>query len=114
MLIYYKTTKLKKLLTFEKEMRKKYGEKQTRKIKARMATFRAANALADLRPAGSPPERCHELTQDRAGQLSVDLDHPYRLLFEPFEKPDPELPDGGLDWDKVEGITILGIENTHE
>jgi len=42
------------------------------------------------------PGRCHELHGNLDGVLSLDLEHPYRLLFEPTEPP-PRLPDGGLD-----------------
>ncbi len=59
------------------------------------------------------PGRCHELTGDRARQLSIDLDHPYRLIFEPVEEPPPLKRDGGLDWSAVLAIRIIGIEDTH-
>jgi proteic killer suppression protein len=49
----------------------------------------------------------------RKGQLSVDLDHPYRLIFVVNHDPVPVLPDGGLDWSKVTAIKILGVEDTH-
>ena len=46
----------------------------------------------------SPPERCHELTEGkRIGELSVDLDHPYRLIFIPDNDPVPRRDDGGLE-----------------
>lgn len=51
---------------------------------------------------------------DRALQLSLDLDHPYRLIFEPANEPIPTKPDGGLDWNKVTAVRILGVEDTHE
>jgi hypothetical protein len=60
------------------------------------------------------PGRCHELREDRAGQLSLDLDHPYRLIFEPADNPIPLKPDGGIDWKKVTAIRIIGVEDTHE
>jgi proteic killer suppression protein len=52
------------------------------------------------------------LKQDRAGQLSVDLDHPYRLIFTPAA-PALTKPDGGLDWTQVTVIVVLGVEDTH-
>jgi hypothetical protein len=60
-----------------------------------------------------PQARCHELKGDRAGQLSVDLVHPYRLIFEPTV-PVPRKPDGGIDWKLVTAVTIIGVEDTHE
>ena len=67
-----------------------------------------------IRPPNRGPERCHELTGGRKGQLSVDLEHPYRLIFIPNHEPIPRKPDGGLDWKLVTSIMIIGIEDTHE
>lgn len=60
-----------------------------------------------------PPARCHELTGNRQGQFSVDLDHPYRLLFIPANDPLPEREDGGLDRSQVTEVEIIGIVDTH-
>lgn len=60
------------------------------------------------------PGRCHELKGELAGILSLDLRHPYRLLFEPADEPVPVKPDGGLDWAGVTAVRILGVEDTHE
>lgn len=79
-----------------------------------MKEFRAALSLKGFWPPKSPPGRCHELTEgQRSGQLSVDLDHPYRLIFVPNHDPVPKQPDGGLDWSQVTAIKILGVEDTH-
>jgi proteic killer suppression protein len=43
----------------------------------------------------------------------MDLDHPYRLLFEVANDPVPIRKEGGLDWENVTVIRILGVENTH-
>jgi proteic killer suppression protein len=57
------------------------------------------------------PGRCHELTGDLPGLLSLDLDGPYRLFFRPAADPPPSKPDGGLDWSNVtEGV----IEKVHD
>jgi len=72
----------------------------------------AATTLEDIKRLPGP--RCHELKGNRAGQLSVDLDHPYRLIFIPANAPLPEKPDGGLDWNQITAIEITGIEDTHE
>ena len=60
------------------------------------------------------PGRCHELTGNRKGQLSVDLDGPYRLIFKTAHNPLPRKEDGGLDWERVTAIVVLGVDNTHE
>jgi hypothetical protein len=48
-----------------------------------------------------------------AGQLSVDLDHPYRLLLRPANDPVPRKPDGVLDRGRITIMEILGVEDTH-
>lgn len=60
-----------------------------------------------------PPARCHELTGDRKGQLSVDVTHPYRLVFQPDHDPVPRRPDGGLDWTTVAKVLVLEVVDTH-
>jgi hypothetical protein len=71
----------------------------------------AAPNLGTLRTL--PQMRAHELTADRAGQISVDVRHPYRLLLVPDHDEVPRKPDGGLDWTRVTRVRILGIEDTH-
>ncbi|MCL2481019.1 MAG: hypothetical protein FWF38_04855 [Spirochaetaceae bacterium] len=111
--ISFKSKKLKKELNEEKQLKKVHGEIRANKICIRLAELRAASCLYDFWPPKTPPERCHELTGNRKGQLSVDLDHPYRLIFVPNHIPVPRKPDGGLDWKQVTAITILEIKDTH-
>ena len=92
-----------------REMLRRYGQVRAKKIQQRLKALRAAETLADMQ---SLPGRCHELHGDRAGELSLDLDHPYRLLFRPTVKPDPG-PGGGLDWAAVAAVTIIGVVDTH-
>jgi len=60
-----------------------------------------------------PGARCHELKGNMEGTLAVDLDQPYRLLFEPANDPIPRKEDGGLDWKKVTAITVTEIRDYH-
>jgi proteic killer suppression protein len=60
-----------------------------------------------------PAARCHELKQDRKGQLAVDLVHPQRLVFLPDHDPVPAKDDGGLDWTKVTQILVIEITDYH-
>jgi proteic killer suppression protein len=92
-----------------RELRKKHGAVRAKRIQQRLMALEFAETLAAMR---SAPGRCHELHGDRAGQLSLDLDHPYRLLFRPADDPDPG-PGGGLDWSAVRAVVVIGIENTH-
>ena len=94
----------------ERELIRKCGVVRAKKIQQRIKTLKAAETLADMR---SLPGRCHELHGDLAGHLSLDLDHPYRLLFRPVG--DPGLgPGSGLDWSAVSAVTIVGIADTHD
>jgi len=88
-----------------------HGERRARLIHTRLDALRAAVNLEDPRNA---PGRLHELKGNRKGQFSLDLDHPYRLLFGPHHSPVPLTADGGVDWPGVAAVKILGIEDTHE
>lgn len=82
------------------------------KLQQRMTELKAAPSLNEILRV--PPTRCHELIGNRKGQLSVDLNHPYRLLFICANDPLPYLPEGGLDWDKVTEIEVIDIIDTHK
>jgi proteic killer suppression protein len=112
--ISFKSTKLEKEFNEGKRLEKVHGSNRAKKIRLRLTELRAASCLYDFWPPNSGPPRCHELTGERKGQLSVDLDHPYRLIFVPNHSPIPKKPDGGLDWNQITAIVIIGIEDTHE
>lgn len=112
MVILFKTSKLEKVCNNENLMRKRFGTNRAKLLKRRLTELAAASTLEDLR--NLPRARCHELKGNLKGCLSVDLDHPYRLVFEPAHNPVPEKPDGGLDWARVTEIRIIGLEDTHE
>jgi plasmid maintenance system killer protein len=112
MVIVYKTTKFEKECNEAKLMVRKHGQPRAKLLQKRLTELRAAAVLEDIRTL--PQARCHELRENRKGELAVDLDHPYRLIFEPADEPIPTKPDGGLDWTKVTTIRILGIEDYHE
>jgi len=54
------------------------------------------------------------LKNNRKGQWACDLDHPYRLIFEPQENPVPENDDGQYIWLKIRGVEIVEIDNYHK
>ena len=112
MIILFKTSKLEKNLNNQNTMAKKFGLKRANFLKRRLSELAAANTLEDLR--NLSPARCHELKGDLKGLLSVDLDQPYRLFFEPANNPLPKKPDGGLDWKKVTMIKIVDVEDPHD
>jgi plasmid maintenance system killer protein len=114
LIITFVNKKLAKTFNESAQLEKTHGSNRAKKIRIRMQELRAARTLMDFWPPKTGPTRCHELTMGkRKGQLSVDLDHPYRLIFKPDHAPVPLKPDGGLDWSQVTAIMILGVEDTH-
>ena len=89
---------------------KKLGAKRFKKYKQRLDQLKASTTLEDVR---HQPGRFHELTADRKGQWACDLDHPYRLIFEPQEKPIPTNDDGQYLWIKITGVDIIEIKDYH-
>jgi len=81
------------------------------KLKQRLMELKAADTLSDISYLPSP--RCHALTGNKNGQFSVDMEHPYRLLFVPVNHPLPLHEDGGIDREKVTEIEIIEIADTH-
>ena len=108
--ILFKKNKLRKICNKKALAQRQYGETQGKLLMRRLDELRAARCLGDLR--FLPQARCHELKGNRKGQLSVDLRHPYRLIFEPADEPIPKKPDGGLDWEGVKLVRILAVEDT--
>jgi proteic killer suppression protein len=109
--ILFKERKFEKQCNQRSELVRAHGGRRAELIRARLDALRAATCLEDLRHV---PGRLHELKGNRKGQLSFDLDHPYRLIFIPNHKPVPSTEDGGMDWRRVAAVKILGIEDTHE
>jgi proteic killer suppression protein len=89
-----------------------HGKRRAELIQQRLTEMEAAPNLSMLSLLPGP--RCHPLHGQRKGQLSVDLDHPYRLILEPDHNPIPKAPAGGLDTARVTRVRILEIANTHE
>ncbi len=89
----------------------RFGKPLAERLQQRLAELRAADTLEDIRRL--PPARCHELSQNRQGQLAVDLVQPKRLIFEPDHNPMPRKPDGGLDWPHVTRIRVIEIIDYH-
>jgi len=109
--VRFATRSMQKVCSSAKEMRRNWGAALAQKLQQRFAELVAADSLDDI--SRLPPARCHELKGDRAGQLSVDLVHPQRLIFEPEDDPIPRKDDGGLDWTKVTKVVVLEVCDTH-
>jgi proteic killer suppression protein len=109
--ILFKNKRLGKECTCQRLLERRHGKRRAALIRRRLDELHAAETLDVLR--ALPQARCHELLGNRDGQLSVDLDGPYRLIFEPGDDPLPLKDDGGLDWQRVTMVHILDVENTH-
>ena len=108
--ILFKTKRLEKRCNSTRHGNREWGPDGAARLRRRLDDLRAADNLEVMRVL---PGRCHELKGRSAGVLSLDLKHPYRLLFEPADEPVPRKPDGGLDWAEVFTVRILGVEDTH-
>ena len=109
--VSFANSKLQKTCNSAKKLRGEYGPRMADLIQQRLAELADADTLEDMRVI--PGAKCHELTQNLRGLLSVVLVHPDRLAFRPKESPLPKKQDGGLEWSKVKHIEIVGIGDYH-
>jgi plasmid maintenance system killer protein len=109
--ITFSTRKLEKQCNDSKTMTRAWGAFQAKKLRQRLDELKAASTLEVMRLL---PGRCHELKGDRAGQISLDLEHPNRLVFEPANVPIPRKQDGGLNWTAITAVRIIGVVDTHD
>ena len=109
--ILFQDRKLEKACNDQSLLVRRFGPIRAKLLRRRLDEFRAAENLEVLR--SLPQMRCHELKGNREGTLAVDLDHPYRLIFESANNPIPRKPDGGLDWTGVTAIRVLTVEDYH-
>jgi plasmid maintenance system killer protein len=103
--------KLAKLLSTQKELMRTYGPDNGKRIGLRLQNIADASNLAEL--AKIPQTRVHELSGTRDEQISVDVKHPYRLLLVSDHDKTPRKEDGGLDWQRITKVKVVGIEDTH-
>jgi proteic killer suppression protein len=111
MLINYKNDKLEKEFCDIKLLKRRRGEEQAYLIARRLEQLKAADNLEVLRTL--PQLRAHELKGNRAGQISIDVKQPYRLLIAPDHEEIPRKQDGALDWQRITRVKVLGVEDTH-
>lgn len=109
--LLFATKRLAKQLGADRTLVKAFGAEAAKVLRRRLDQLRAAETLEVMR---TLPGRCHELSQDRQGELAVDLRGPYRLVFEPAANPPPTREHGGLDWERVTAVRILQVEDYHD
>ncbi len=108
--IHFRSKKLAKTCSSYEQSVKIYGKISAQRLHQRLNDLKAVVHLEDMRVL---PGRCHELKGNLSGMLSLDLEHPYRLLFVPDHDPIPRKDDGGLDWSQITAIEIVRVEDTH-
>ncbi|MCX5608261.1 type II toxin-antitoxin system RelE/ParE family toxin [Streptomyces sp. NBC_00047] len=107
--VTYGDRKVGKICESERDMRRSYGPDLAKKIGQRLAQLRAAETLEDMRPPALG--KCHELSGDKDGCLSLHLTANWRLVFSPREYEEDE--QGGLKWSSVTAVIIEEIEDYH-
>lgn len=106
----FKSKKLEKSLTIDKEIAKSYGE-LAKKIKQRIIALEEAEDLSTIEKI--PAMRLHPYKGDRAGEWSIDIFKNWRICFEINHDPIPEKEDGGVNLVEVTAIKILSVEDPH-
>lgn len=108
--IAYRTKKLQRICNSEKELIKKYGSENARKIGLRLDALLAAESLGDVYKL--PHLRCHKLKGKRKDQYAASVKQPYRLIFR-LGDDTPRKEDGSVDADKARSIVIVDVEDYH-
>ena len=110
MKITFKSKRLKKTVNTDRTLFKVYGQKRGKCLKRRLDQLQAADSLEQVRHA---PGNFHELIGNRKGQWACKIDHSYRLIFEPHERPIPTDDNGRYLWQKIKGVAIVEIIDYH-
>lgn len=102
MKIHFITTKLEKILTNDRLLRKRYGN-LTNKIMARLTDLRTAENLKEI--THLPPPRRHKLSGHK-NLFAVDVSGNYRIIFSSIDENIIEL-------EEIDEIIILDIVDYH-
>lgn len=106
---FYKTKKLAKVLNSSKLIDKSYG-KLAKKLKMRLDDMAISENLEELM---ALPGRHHPLTGSRKGQFACDLEHPFRLVYEPANEPLPTDKNDALIYKEVSIVGIIEVTDYH-
>jgi proteic killer suppression protein len=90
---------------------RKLGAKRAGLYQQRLDDIADSESFADLEHL---PGRYHQLTENRKGQWACDLDHPYRLIFEPGIKPEPIDDDGKQILAEIKSAEVIEIKDYHK
>lgn len=110
MKVTFRKNKLAKICSEERSLKKAYGQLAL-KIQQRLLELSAAVTLSDI--STLPPVRLHPHSGKPKGYFSIDITHPFRIIFTVADKPMPLKADGGVDLTKVTEIVIEEIYDPH-
>ncbi len=110
MFITFANKKLKKYANNNKLAIQKMGAIRAKVFQKRLEDLASAESFADLE---FLPGRFHQLKENRKDQWACDLDHPYRLIFEPAEIPIPKNADGMQILNEIKSSEIIEIKDYH-
>ena len=111
MIIQFATADLRETCNDDRLATRRWGAARSKLVLRRLAQMVAARTLAVLL---TTPGRPHPLKGNRLGVFSIDLDGPFRLLFEPLEIEKPRKSERkALDPNEITAVRVLGIEDTH-
>ncbi len=108
--IVFLSLKDKAFIDNRKKVQASYGALTAKKLYARLDDIQAASCMEDMRLL---PGKWEELTRDRKGQFSAQLDGGYRLIVIPAKQPPPAKADGGLDWKAIDGLIYIEVVDYH-
>lgn len=108
--ILFGDNKMAKACNSSRERVKTFGPEQAKKLGIRLDQMRASASLQIFK---TVHPRCHQLTGDRGGQWSADLDGPYRLIFEIADEPIPKDSHGSISITEVQKVRIINVADTH-
>ncbi len=90
---------------------KKMGPKRAKIYQKRLEDMAATESFSDLK---FLPGRFHQLSENRKDNWACDLDHPYRLVFEPADEPIPKDKDGKQILIEIRSLEIIEVTNYHK
>lgn len=111
MIITFADRNLKKYANNNTLAIKKMGAKRAKIYQRRIDDIATAESFADLE---FLPGRFHQLSGDKKDKWACDLDHPYRLVFEPAENPIPKDEDGKQILIEIKSVDIIEVTNYHK
>lgn len=108
--ITFADKKLEKWANNFASAQKKLGNERAVLYHKRLGDLYDAVCFNDLR---FLPGNFHTLSGNRNGQWSCNLDHPYRLIFEPAVKPIPRNEHGTPILSEMKIVEIIEIVDYH-